>query len=114
MSEQIKAAEQADWGQVVRNGGPPCFHIEDGRFCLRAERWGGHGSYHAFVSLAGLLEAAKLREAALKDAIDIESQERDAALSALKRVRHNFVLAVSGKPVRDMTETLAECDAALA
>lgn len=49
-----------DWLQVVLNGGPPCFHLqEDGRFCGRAERWDGHGhkksDLHRFVSLEALL-----------------------------------------------------------
>jgi hypothetical protein len=36
--------------------------------------------------------------------------ERIKALeSALERTRDNFVLSVLGKPVRDMAETLAEC-----
>jgi hypothetical protein len=56
----IKAAENADWGQVAANGGPPCFHLEDGRFCLRAERWGGHGVMHSFISLADLVREAQL------------------------------------------------------
>ena len=58
-SESMEAAREADWQQVVLNGGPPCFHMEEhGRFCLRAERWGGHdtGHFHNFVSLAALLE----------------------------------------------------------
>jgi hypothetical protein len=57
-----EAAKNADWMQVVLNGGPPCFHYErvDQRFCLRAERWLGHGKDdrlhdHEFVSLADLL-----------------------------------------------------------
>ncbi len=61
------AARDADWQQVVLNGGPPCFHLEDGRFCLRAERWDGHrrigGSIaiHKFVSLADLVRHLELR-----------------------------------------------------
>ena len=56
----IVAAEHADWMQVVLNQGPPCFHVDDdGHFCLRAERWAGHGvgwaPGHVFVSLADLL-----------------------------------------------------------
>lgn len=55
----IKAAKHADWMQVVLNQGPPCFHLEDDKFCLRAQRWAGHGKadsdIHAFVSLADLL-----------------------------------------------------------
>ncbi len=35
-----KACANVDWLQVVCNGGPPCFHVEeDGRFCFRAKRW---------------------------------------------------------------------------
>lgn len=52
----IEAARRADWLQVVLNGGPPCFHLTgDGRFCLAAERWAGHGVDHPFHSLADLL-----------------------------------------------------------
>lgn len=54
----INAAQNADWVQVVVNGGPPCFHLEGERFCLRAQRWDGHGettAFHPFVSLAELL-----------------------------------------------------------
>lgn len=52
------AAVFMDWGQVVCNGGPPCFHYEPERrrFCGRAERWAGHGSDHSFVPLRDLLE----------------------------------------------------------
>lgn len=49
------ALQNIDWVQVVLNGGPPCFHLEeDGRFCLRAEKWSGHHVHnvHKFVSLA--------------------------------------------------------------
>lgn len=59
----LKAAKDADWMQVVLNQGPPCFHLEDGRFCLRAERWDGHktiggsGPIHEYVSLENLLRA---------------------------------------------------------
>jgi hypothetical protein len=54
----IRAAEGMDWGQVVANGGPPCFHINSGQFCGRAKRWIGHDADcrdHAFVGLADLL-----------------------------------------------------------
>lgn len=59
--KRIRAAEYADWTQIVLNGGPPCFHLEhDGRFCFRAERWDGHknGLHHSFVSLADLLRGS--------------------------------------------------------
>lgn len=57
----LEAAKNADWQQVVFNGGPPCFHLEDRRFCLRAERWDGHktiggsGPIHEYISLESLL-----------------------------------------------------------
>lgn len=59
-----RAAYRADWRQVVFNGGPPCFFLEDDRFCLRAERWGGHRDQdkypeHRFVSLAALLDKVR-------------------------------------------------------
>jgi hypothetical protein len=39
---------------------------------------------------------------------------REAPLrSALERVTANFRLMIAGKPVRDVAETLGECDAAL-
>ena len=68
-----KALGCVDWGQVVANGGPPCFHVESGRFCLRAERWGGHNLPeakadigHNFVSLDTFCEAeSKLAAAAM-------------------------------------------------
>lgn len=47
----VEAARNADWQQVVLNGGPPCFHLDPklGRFCLRALRWAGHSTEHAFT-----------------------------------------------------------------
>jgi len=60
------AVKDADWTQVVFNGGPPCFHVEDSRFCLRAERWSGHRRIdgnvpqHKFVSLENLLDSVIL------------------------------------------------------
>ena len=54
-----RAAYRADWTQVALNGGPPCFHIENDRFCLRADRWAGHPSAHEFVSLAALLDIVR-------------------------------------------------------
>lgn len=45
------AARNMDWQQVILNGGPPCFHLEDSKFCGRAWRWAGHGKLHDFVPL---------------------------------------------------------------
>jgi hypothetical protein len=57
LSELLIAANNADWQQVVLNGGPPCFHFdkERQRFCLAAERWPGHGVYHPFTNLADMI-----------------------------------------------------------
>lgn len=54
----FRACASADWQQVALNGGPPCFHLEGERFCLRAERWDGHGIDHQFVSLGDLLRVS--------------------------------------------------------
>ncbi len=56
-----QACAAADWVQVVSNGGPPCFHVEDGRFCFRAQRWAGHGSAHAFMSLLDFYRSQRER-----------------------------------------------------
>lgn len=57
VSKLIRAAKNADWRQVVMNGGPPCFHRhpDDDQFCLRTQRWDGHPSFHRFVPLDDLL-----------------------------------------------------------
>lgn len=57
----IQAAEKADWNQVIYNGGPPCFHLDDCGFCFRAQRWQGHDDYHAYVSLAAFVRAQQLK-----------------------------------------------------
>lgn len=50
------ALKNIDWEQVVQNGGPPCFFLDDGpRFCLRAKRWDGHGIFHSYISLEDLV-----------------------------------------------------------
>ena len=61
LQQIIYAANNMDWGQVVLNGGPPCFHLEvDGYFCGRAKRWAGHDAkgIHNFVSLVDLIKEA--------------------------------------------------------
>ncbi len=84
-----RAAQLADWQQVVLNGGPPCFHFgADGElFCLRAERWAGHGEpddvTHKFVSLADLLRSVRatreqaIRGAALAAAAEVADKQRE-------------------------------------
>lgn len=53
----IDACRRADWGQVIANGGPPCFYLDGDTFCLRAERWAGHNrnGFHAFTPLDDLV-----------------------------------------------------------
>ena len=58
----LAACKSADWQQVVQNGGPPCFHLEGSQFCLRAERWQGHGVAHKFISLADFAQRHGARE----------------------------------------------------
>lgn len=50
-SALLAAAKRADWTQIALNGGPPCFHLEKRRFCLRANHWVGHSSDHALEAL---------------------------------------------------------------
>lgn len=60
LERQLTAAKNADWEQVRQNGGPPCFHLEDeGKFCLRAQRWAGHPSDNQFTTLHDALLEAK-------------------------------------------------------
>lgn len=40
---------KVDEEQLALNGGPYCYHIEQGRYCGRAERWDGHGIFHEFT-----------------------------------------------------------------
>jgi hypothetical protein len=88
-STLLKAAENADWQQVVLNGGPPCFHLFGERFCLRAERWAGHGSDHEYASLHSLLAGVDAKErwigalcAGLQLCNDQRRQYRDALKTA--------------------------------
>jgi hypothetical protein len=62
-----EAARYADWGQVICNGGPPCFRLEGVRFCLRTERWEGHSTDHQFISLEEFLDSERDRIAAVLD-----------------------------------------------
>jgi hypothetical protein len=60
MSDAKELCGQMDWQQVVLNGGPPCFHVERERFCVRAQGWAGHNEMHKFVSLADLVYKARV------------------------------------------------------
>ncbi len=67
--ELLDACQQADWGQVLANGGPPCFHLMDeGTLCLRAERWQGHGvkGFHDYKPLHALIHELLEANALLK------------------------------------------------
>jgi len=73
----LRAADGADWMQValVHSYGPPCFHLmPEGRFCLRASSWFGHGTanddVHPFLSLGSMIDQqlANARKEALEEA----------------------------------------------
>lgn len=49
----------------------------------------------------------------VREVHDKHNDTVSALVSALERTEHNFILAVNGKPVRDMAENLAENRAAL-
>jgi hypothetical protein len=84
-------ARECDWVQVVGNGGPPCFYVETDkractrpRFCLRAERWGGHTDkdqwpYHQYVSLASLLVKVRDTERERTERMRLEAQLSELA-----------------------------------
>ena len=83
----FRAAREMNWQQVALNGGPPCFfREEDGRFCGRAERWGGHESStllaldHRFTSLYDLLREQR-REGArgMRETVERWIVDRDPA-----------------------------------
>jgi len=78
MNAELKAAKNMDWQQVVLNGGPPCFHLEeDGSFCGRAERWQGHRvkDFHVFKSLANLIESQQKEVYEFRLSVDILSKQ---------------------------------------
>lgn len=64
------AAVNADWQQVIGNGGPPCFYLDkrDSHFCLRAERWDGHkhDPIHEYVPLHELIAQSEQRGAEME------------------------------------------------
>lgn len=68
----FEAASNPDWQQVALNGGPPCFHIDDGRFCLRAEWWGGHPSMHRYISLEMILRVMRLAGMDYRQKMDVQ------------------------------------------
>lgn len=83
-----RLATEMDWGQVVRNGGPPCFFVGEGKFCGRAERWSGHGlkDFHDFVPLHQLLKAEFERGI---------SQERERCAKLLQEVNESHTRGLS-------------------
>lgn len=58
--------------------------------------------------------ARRSRIADLETQLAAMTAERDALINATHKLRHNFKLLLSGRPVSDVTETLAEAEAALA
>ena len=114
-AQLIDAAMRIDWKQVGLNGGG-CFHLEeDGRFCLRAHYWAGHGgekpthmyeplyvvmtriakASDAAPALAALVEAADamqnaghlLRTSCYQVQVTPEARMWDDALAAYDRAR---------------------------
>ena len=78
---------QMDWQQVVLNGGPPCFFVEGGHYCGRAERWPGHGNqaFHNYVSLDDLLNAERERAARICEYY--QEEDGDIANQAAAAIR---------------------------
>ena len=80
-AQLIDAAMRIDWKQVGLNGGG-CFHLEeDGRFCLRAHYWAGHGGEkptHMYEPLYVVMtRIAKASDAAPALAsVDVEAASR--------------------------------------
>lgn len=70
MHTEIAAATAMDWQQVVGNGGPPCFHLEEsGHFCGRAQRW--HDEHtHPFRPMERMLRDFHQAARELIDATD--------------------------------------------
>jgi len=96
-----EAAKDPDWIQVVFNQGPPCFHLEGSRFCLRAERWDGHRILgegdvliHEYVSLEDLLLATRAN--ALRYAAALAKKHRPPAtrIHAREAVREEVRAAI--------------------
>lgn len=102
------AAKNMDWQQVVQNGGPPCFHLDEylRTFCGRAEWWQGHGhdSMHPYISLEDLLschmqperdELERLREQIVVTLISKTQiiDERDAAKKEVERLKNELETA---------------------
>ena len=79
-AQLIEAAKRIDWVQIGLNG-DGCFHLEDGRFCLRGHRWPGHGGRNP-VHLYEPLYVAMTRIAKASDAapalasVDVEAASR--------------------------------------
>jgi len=95
------ACQHADWTQVVLNGGPPCFHLEGSRFCLRAERWQGHGISHPYVTLS---EAVQSRIAQLERVL--EAAER------MLKVAYSYPNNLPIVDIAELREALKACDQA--
>lgn len=80
----FEAAKNMDWMQVVLNGGPPCFHIEDdGRFCGRAERWHDKSAtemFHAYLPLDALIAALEAEDDGWIDVKDQAFPNSDSAI----------------------------------
>src|SRR5688500_16782533 len=94
---------QMDWGQVVLNGGPPCFFVEGPQYCGRAESWPGHGNpaFHDFVPLEYVTEkplCAVHQSIENKGALELEVGNNCVACSLNERTELLMILAPLAAP----------------
>lgn len=75
-NNKYSAVVNIDWGQVLSNGGPPCFYLEaPDKFCLRAQRWAGHGADHKYISLQQVLRSLERDKSELLRRLKIMCRE---------------------------------------
>lgn len=125
-AQLIEAAKRIDWVQIGLNG-DGCFHLEDGRFCLRGHRWPGHGGrnpvhlyeplYVAMTRIAKASDAAPAL-AALVEAGDAMRAYFDETTLTMNRIRDKeapgLMWALTEEYVDGAAPLLAAYDAARA
>lgn len=125
-AQLIEAAKRIDWVQIGLNG-DGCFHLEDGRFCLRGHRWPGHGGrnpvhlyeplYVAMTRIAKASDAAPAL-AALVEAGDAMRAYFDETTLTMNRIRDKeapgLMWALTEEYVSGATPILTDWDRARA
>lgn len=99
-SRIIVASMHVDWVQVSLNaqsGHSPCFHVEDGKFCLRAHGWAGHGHAQEF-HLYEPLYVAMTRVATASPAVSPLSGEGPSEAELATRFDKNEALWEGSEP----------------